>query len=489
LADISATFKASWNIREEKFLTFLSILGIALGIALFTGIKVASDRAITSFERGIQGIDPQINYEIIDASGIDFDELIYKKIRAVEDNSFPVLKTFGYLPAFIDTIDINGIYTAKAISLFGSFSQENIDIEGFYKTNNGVLITKEFSEKHSLQKGDTFSAQVYDREYPLKVIDILQSDFIPASTVVMDIGNFQEYFKKTGYLSRIDLITDESTADELTKILPINLKIAMKEKVFTNQKSLVASFRYNLQFVSLIAILVGLFLLYNTVFISVVKRRTEIGILRGLGADKKTIIILFTIQGVVLGIIGSVIGILLGQFAAYFSVVAVERTISTMYSTVSISDYFITKQDILISLAVGLFVSLLASFIPALEASKIRPNESSREGSFEDKYKKYQALFFSAGFLFVTTGIIISYIDYRSAPFEFPVLAYIGILFIIAGFTFFSPFYLRIFLGIVKRLHPEKLEFRTAFFDRLAMAEFRTLGHRSSRDDTSRSRC
>jgi putative ABC transport system permease protein len=141
----------------------------------------------------------------------------------------------------------------------------------------------------------------------------------------------------------------------------------------------------------------------------------------------------------------------LGQFAAYFSVVAVEKTISTMYSTVSISDYLITKRDILISLAVGLFVSLLASFIPALEASKIRPNESSREGSFEDKYKKYQALFFSAGFLFVTTGIIISYIDYRSAPFEFPVLAYIGILFIIAGFTFFSPFYLRIFLGIVKR--------------------------------------
>ncbi len=96
----------------------------------------------------------------------------------------------------------------------------------------------------------------------------------------MDLGNFQEYFAKTGYLSRIDLATDEKTAVEIKKILRPNLVIEKKEEIFKNRKALVASFRYNLEFVSLIAILVGVFLLYNTVFITVVKRRTEIGILR-----------------------------------------------------------------------------------------------------------------------------------------------------------------------------------------------------------------
>ena len=208
---------------------------------------------------------------------------------------------------------------------------------------NGVLITEKFSEKYSLKKGDTFKVLVYDREYTLKITDILDTDSLPANTVIMDIGNFQEYFHKTGYLSKIDLATGEKRAEEISKILPDNLRIEKKEKIFENQKSLVASFRYNLQFVSLIAILVGIFLLYNTVFISVVKRRTEIGILRGLGADKRTVVMLFTVQGLLLGLIGSLLGIFFGQIAAYFSVVAVEKTISTMYSTVSISDYLITR--------------------------------------------------------------------------------------------------------------------------------------------------
>jgi len=61
------------NIRQEKFLTFLSVLGIALGIGLFTGVKVASDRAVASFESDIRGINPYANYEVLDTSGTDLD--------------------------------------------------------------------------------------------------------------------------------------------------------------------------------------------------------------------------------------------------------------------------------------------------------------------------------------------------------------------------------------------------------------------------------
>ena len=117
---------------------------------------------------------------------------------------------------------------------------------------------------------------VYDREYPLAVVGVIRSDRLPANTVIMDIGNFQEYFGKTGYLTRIDISAGGKKAEEIRRILRGNLKIERKEVLFGNQKSLIASFRYNLQFVSLIAILVGIFLLYSTVFISLVKRRTEI---------------------------------------------------------------------------------------------------------------------------------------------------------------------------------------------------------------------
>jgi putative ABC transport system permease protein len=448
------------NLREEKFLTFLSVIGIALGIGLFTGVKVASDRAIASFAADIRGITQHTNYEILDISGVDFNEQAYRDVRTIETNSFPVLKTFAHLESFKDTLDITGIYTVKAAQFLdqeglqqgrnGGLFRQRIDLEHFYKTTNGILITKKFSERYSLNKGDTIRAMIYDKEFPLEIVGILHAESFITNMVLMDIGNFQEYFGKTGYLTRIDLVSNETTADRIRTILPPHLRIEKKEKLFKNQKALIASFRYNLQFVSLIAILAGIFLLYNTVFISVIKRRTEIGILRGLGTDKKTVVLLFAAQGLVLGLIGSVVGILLGQFAAYFSVLAVEKTLSTMYSAIAVSDYLLTWQDALSALLLGLLVSLVASIIPSYEASKIRPNESTREGSFEGRYRRYQKGVSFAGVLCIVSGSIVSYLDYCYTPFVFPLLAYAGILMIIIGFTFISPFYLTLVLKILR---------------------------------------
>lgn len=439
------------NLREEKFLTFLSITGIALGIGLFVGVKVASDRAVASFEAGIRGIQPATNYEISDLSGIEFDERVYRDVRAVEDHCFPVLKTTGYIPSFRDSIDLNGIYTVKALSVLKFAAVQREDFESFYREINGVLITSDFSEKYSLKKGNTFSPILYDREYPLKVVDVIAADRLPANTVIMDIGNYQEYLGKTGMITRIDLDTDAESAERLRQILPQNLRIERVEDIIRNERGLVASFRYNLQFLSLIAILVGIFLLYNTVFISVLKRRTEIGILRGLGTGKKTIMALFILQGMILGTIGSVLGLVFGQVAAYFSVAAVEKTLSTMYSPVSVSDYVITLRDAILALSTGLFVSMLASVIPAYESSKIRPTESAREGSFEGRYRKYQKWFAAAGLFSISLGIAAAYTEYHLMPFAFPVLAYLGILLLIVGFAFASPLFLTVILRLMRK--------------------------------------
>lgn len=381
------------NIKNEKFMTSLSIVGVALGIGLFIGVKIASDRAIASFESEIKGMNPKVNYEILDISGLDFDEKIYGDVLHREEKSFPIVKVKGLLKDKKETIDINGIDIVKSLQFLHIDIKESYELERLYRDFNGVIVTKKFFDKHALHKNDILTVLVYDREYHLKVVDAMDTELLTPNTVIMDIGNFQEYFKKYGFLTKIDIATDEKKAEEIKKFLPSNLSIEKKDDLIRNQKAVVASFRYNLQFVSLIAILVGMFLLYNTIFISVVKRRTEIGILRSLGSDKKTIIMLFTIHGVLLGFVGSLLGIILGQIIAYFSVIAVQKTVSTMYSAISISEYMVTPSDAAKSLILGLLVSFVASVIPSFEASKIRPHETSREGSFEGRYRKYMKFF------------------------------------------------------------------------------------------------
>lgn len=439
------------NIKNEKFMTFLSVLGVALGIGLFIGVKVASDRAIASFESEIKGVNPKVNYEIFDISGLDFDEKIYGDVLRIEERSFPITKVKGSLKGGKEAVDINGIDIVKSLQFLNIDIKKSYDLERLYRDFNGVIVTKKFFNKHALHKNDIVTVSVYDREYPLKIVDVVDTELLTPNTVIMDIGNFQEYFKKSGYMTRIDLAIDEKKADEIKKFLPPHLSIEKKDYLIRNQKAVVASFRYNLQFVSLIAILVGMFLLYNTIFISVVKRRTEIGILRSLGSDKKTIIMLFTIHGVLLGFVGSLLGIMLGQIIAYFSVIAVQKTVSTMYSAISISEYMVTLSDALKSLILGLLVSFVASVIPSFEASKIKPHETSREGSFEGRYRKYLKFFTLIGLFFVFSGALLSYIEYRQVPFSFPYLSYGGILLIIFGFTCVAPFHLIMMLKIIKK--------------------------------------
>lgn len=438
------------NMGKEKFLTLLSVIGVALGIGLFIGVRVASDRAIASFEAEINGLNTGAGYEISDTAGIDFDELAYPAVAAIEWNSYPVLKTAGYLPELNETLDISGI-SVKSMGLAAGPLSSSGNIEDFLRTPNGIAVTNNFASRHSAGKGRTLTAYVYDRAFPLKIVGVVDAPYLPPNAALMDLGNFQEYFGKLGRLSMIDLVTDDATAERIQKRLPPSLSIEKKNVLLENRKSLTASFRYNLQFVSLIAILVGIFLLYNTIFISVVKRRAEIGILRALGADRKAVIMLFIIQGLVLGGAGSLLGLLLGQLAAYFSVIAVSKTLSSMYGDVSITDYFIGAKDVLSAFSLGFLISILASVIPAFEAARVRPDESTREGAFEARSKNRALLYPLAGASLIIMGLACACIDYRAMPFSFPLLSYAGILLILLGFTLTAPAYFSAILKIFER--------------------------------------
>ncbi|HTR44602.1 MAG TPA: FtsX-like permease family protein, partial [Thermodesulfovibrionales bacterium] len=439
------------TIREERFLSFLSIIGVALGTGLFIGVKVASDRAVASFEAKVRGISPSANYEVLDVSGIDFKEEIYRELLKLDEGSIPELKTTAYVPALREAVDLHGIYTVKAMRYLGHTRGGEYDLEDFFRQPNGVLIAKGFADRYELKKGDEIKVLVYNREYALKVLGTLGDEAQPGNSLIMDLGNFQDYFDKTGYLTKIDLAVDEGRAEEIRHILPPDLALEKTEGLLRNQRSLLTSFRYNIQLISLIAVLVGLFLLYNTIFISVIKRRTEIGILRGLGADKKTVVMLFAVQGMVLGLAGSLLGVAVGQVAAYFAAFAIGKTVSSIYGGIPVTDYAVTARDALTALFLGVVMSVLASLVPAWESSKVRPNESFRTGSFEGRYRGYRKYFSAAGICLIASGGLMAYADYRSMHSQFPLLSYLGILLLIGGFTFLSPHYLSVALGILKR--------------------------------------
>ena len=457
------------SIREDKFLTVLSILGVALGIGLFMGVNVATNRAVKSFEENITGLNPAFNYEVAGRAGTGFDEAVYRTVHVIAEKSLPLLTSDAFIPAVKRNVDITGVYTVKALTIFGPaeangkrrpFVQHLLedqetrikgDIERFMTTPNGVLITKKFSDEHGLKKGQTLVAYVYSKEYLLEIVGIIDVPSLSSNTLFMDLGNYQEFFGKTGSLSRIDLAADDKTAEAIGRILPPDVAIEKKQNIMRNQKGLIDAFRFNLRFVTFLAVLVGVFLLYNTIFISVVKRRTEIGTLRGLGMDRKTVVLLFSCQGIILGFFGSVLGIVFGQVFSWFSIVMVEKTMTRFYGGPAVSDYFITWTDAFATLGLGLVVSLLASLVPAFDSAAVRPNESWREGSLEKTYKGRQRMYSIIGGFSILAAAGLAVIDYRFVPFDFPWLSYAAIILFIMGCTMNSPLYLGGSLRVLKR--------------------------------------
>ena len=355
------------NLKEEKLFSIISILGVALAVGLFISILGTTQTAINSFTEDIKKLNPDTNYQILPKFGNYFDESVYKLLIKHDYKPIPVIKTDGLHEKTDTSINLFGIDTFSAFKQSRvKISPEQINIRVFLNSIDGAILTKDVAKRIGVNKGDNFSLIVGNNKVNYRVAGILAGNRIPTG-IYQDIGNFQEKLSVFGKLSRIDLKSDDT--DRLNKILPQSVRLISKAGVIKNEKDILESFKFNLHFISFIAILVGFFMLYNTIFITVVKKRPQIGILRALGAGKRQILLIFIIQSIILGVIGSFLGLFLGQILSFYSSRMLEDTVTTIFKPVIIEEMFIFSNYALIAFIIGLAISLIAAVLPAVEAT------------------------------------------------------------------------------------------------------------------------
>jgi len=432
------------NLKEEKLFSIISILGVALAVGLFISILGTTQTAINSFTEDIKKLNPDANYQILPKFGNYFDESVYELLIKHDYKPIPVIKTDGLHEKTDTSINLFGIDTFSAFKQSRvRISPEQINIRVFLNSIDGAILTKDVAKRIGVNKGENFSLIVGNNKVNYRVAGILAGNRIPTG-IYQDIGNFQEKLSVFGKLSRIDLKSNDT--DRLNKILPQSVRLISKAGVIKNEKDILESFKFNLHFISFIAILVGFFMLYNTIFITVVKKRPQIGILRALGAGKKQILLIFIIQSIILGVIGSFLGLFLGQILSFYSSRMVEDTVTTIFKPVIIEEMFIFSNYALIAFIIGLAISLIAAVLPAVEATRVKPTETVREGTFELRYLKFYKQAFILGIILVVAGICFSLADYFLKIFNQPFFSYAGILLVLAGFAAGSPYYLEKFL-------------------------------------------
>jgi putative ABC transport system permease protein len=456
---VSTVFRALvWgHIRANKLRSGVTVLAVALGVAIALSVDLANTTAVASFASSVNIISNHINLQVLGV-GRGFDERTILRVQNVPGVLYanPAIEDALTVRARSGDAFSGEILRVLGVDLLrplpgsgGTFATPGDVATGTQAPDpwvlvngHGAYISARIAAKYHWAPGSTITGLAGDRSVRLRVASILPASLagVDSSVVFVDIATAQELFGKIGRLDRIDIIADPArlaqTIDAVRRVLPPGVR-AIQPKVRTGEITrMLRSFQLNLAALSYIALLVGMYLIYNTVAISVVQRRPEIGTLRALGAKRGQILRTFLAEGALFGVVGSLLGLAIGCVLATFSVAAVSRTVDTLY-VASHADHVIYDPLVLLkALLIGIVAAIVAALVPALEAAATPPAIAMRAHGFEGRRPHFaqRTALFGLGLLLVGYAC-----TFMPPVGDVPLFGYAaGLLIIFAG-SLFAP--------------------------------------------------
>jgi putative ABC transport system permease protein len=415
-------FKSSLRyLLKHPWQIGLAILGIALGVAMVVSIDLANLSAQRAFELSAETVTGRATHQIVGApSGID--EEVYRRLRT----ELGFRESAPLVSGYVNSLDYPGL----ALQVLGvdplaeapfrpylapSSTNDMGNMLVFLTTPNAALLPSTTAKAYGIEAGDTLQLEVGTRTVSATVVGLLEgtdesSQNALDGLIVVDVATAQVWFDMIGKLTSIDLIVPEGAAGEqsleaIRAILPADTLLENPTQRTQSIKQMTDAFELNLSALSLLALIVGMFLIYNTVTFSVVQRRGLFGTLRCLGVTRTQVFVLTLAESIVVGLIGAVLGLGLGIVLGRGLVGLVTRTINDLYFSVSVRDVVITQGPLLKGFLLGMIATIVAAAVPAFEATFTPPRSVLRRSSFEERVRALIPWIALAGAVLLALGI------------------------------------------------------------------------------------
>lgn len=388
------------DLLRNRVRTILTVIGIALGVAVMLAINLANSTTLDRFRESINLVAGKANLQIAPVAGLELPEQELAKLQFLWDEDIPFTPIIDQLAgvdgAAPDVVQVLGV-DSFSDPRFRAFSYTTANGPGSFNDifeSNATYVGERFAAKHNLKTGSTFKMLTGDKEKEFRVAGIINysgpGKTFGGNLIVMDIGPAQQAFDMNGRLSRIDIIAPddkiEAIRDRIKAVLSPNLAAERPQRRGEQVQKMLAAFQYNLAALSLIALLVGVFVIYNTMSITVLRKRSEIGVLRTIGASRRRIFAMFTIQALILGVIGSAVGVGAGLVFAGGAVRAVGSTVQQLYVDQPPADVSYGWEALAVAFAFGILMTLVAAMAPVWEAMSVAPAEATRRASYERRF-------------------------------------------------------------------------------------------------------
>ncbi len=372
----------------------LSVLGIALGVAVAVSIHLANDSARRAFDLATEAVTGRATHQIVGGpSGLA--ESVYRDLRVGlgTRRAAPIVEGDAAAADFPGrTFHLLGVdpfaeepfrphLTARRQALGGRAPADAL--ADLVARPGTAFISSATAAALGLRSGDTLALRLRGGRREVRLVGLIEpADALSAraldSLLVTDIATAQELLDAPGRLSRIDLIVPDDASGEallgrIARALPAGAELTRAGARADAAAQMTRAFALNLTALSLLALVVGMFLIYNTMTFSVVQRRPLIGMLRALGVTRGEIFTLVMVEALVIGAIGTAAGLALGIVMAQGLLRLVTRTINDLYFVLSVRE--VIPLALVMSAVLGLGATLAAALAPALEATGARPRE------------------------------------------------------------------------------------------------------------------
>jgi putative ABC transport system permease protein len=380
-------------LREPVRLA-LTVLAVALGVAVVLAIDLAGNAATGSFHSSMETLAGDNDLEIVASGGLP--ENIFGQLSThpyplrlsprVEDFAV-ILATKETLPLIgIDFVAEGGRYLARqSVEAYRETKKDSAD-EALRQFEEPISIWMGTSSKKS--PGDTIELLINDQTFLCTVRGVYSDANGSESAILMDIAAAQRVLRRFGRLDRVLVkLPKESNIQEwqqkINGILPEGIQVREQGAGTEENRKMLTAFRWNLRLLSYIALVVGAFLIFNTISVSVVRRRPEIGIVRALGATQRMVWVAFLGEAVCLGLAGALLGLPLGRMMAAGAVKLMALTVQALYVSSRPGPIALTTWSVVLALLIGVGVAVVSAISPAREAMQVSPVEAMARGRRE----------------------------------------------------------------------------------------------------------
>ena len=418
------------QLRRHFWRTLAVLVGIGLGAAVFTSVRLAVNASLDSFTRSVDTLSGKSDWTVVHPGGRVPESLISTLLKhpAVQALS-PLSTTYvepedeaagPFLLIGLDPILDRSLRTWEPASTDADQTPTNRTANIQHPQSDIPNPTSDIRNPTSairnptsairhptsiwldlirgpftLIAGEKLSSQLHLQTGHRVILDHPHGsrDFrvlgqlapqglalLEGSKIALtDLATFQEFTGTIGYVDRIDLVLKASApadaADSIRAVLPAGVTLEQPSDLKESGRLMVRSYQLNLSVLSFVSLFVGMFLIYSLISLHATSRRHELAILRSLGASSRVIFLLFLAEGAFFGCIGWLLALPLGSVMVKHLVGHISTTISHLFVRVQVDRLFLEPQEILLSFTTTLCVSLLAAWQPAHEAMRVPPRE------------------------------------------------------------------------------------------------------------------